>query len=55
MNRKVLTNRLYNVGYTLHKNVLGGWVVVSNYTGFEWKFPTLEGVSRFVTDEESLA
>jgi len=44
---------LGNLGYTLGRDIFG-WIVISNLTGFEWKFPTLGGVKRFVEDEQSL-
>lgn len=40
--------------YTLGKDIFG-WIVVSNWSKFEWRFPTLGGVNRFITDEENLA
>lgn len=49
MDSKILANRLQKLGYTLGKDIFG-WIVISNSTGFEWKFPTLGGVNRFVTD-----
>lgn len=54
MNSKRLSKRLSKLGYTLGHDIFG-WIVISNYTGFEWKFPTLGGVNRFVVDEESIA
>jgi len=54
MNSKRLSKRLSKLGYTLGHDIFG-WIVISNYTGFEWKFPTLGGVNRFVVDEEGLA
>lgn len=54
MNSKRLAKRLRNLGYTLGKDIFG-WIVVSNLTNFEYRFPTLGGVSRFVADEESMA
>ena len=53
MNRKRLSKRLEKLGYTLGQDIFG-WIVVSIYTGFEWKFPTLGGVNRFVMDEENM-
>ena len=54
MNSKRLSKRLSQLGYTLTKDIFG-WVVISNLTKFEWKFPTLGGVNRFVVDEENMA
>jgi len=54
MNSKRLAKRLRNLGYTLGKDIFG-WIVISNNTGFEWRFPTLGGVGRFVADEENMA
>ena len=54
MNSKNLRKRLENMGYTLGRDIFG-WVVVWPETGFTWKFPTLGGVNRFITDEENLA
>ena len=53
MNSKNLKKRLAKLNYTLGKDIFG-WIVISNLTGFEWKFPTLGGVSRFVVDEENM-
>ena len=53
MNSKNLRKRLAKLDYTLGQDIFG-WIVVSNKTGFEWKFPTLGGVSRFVADEENM-
>lgn len=53
MNSKNLRNRLAKLDYTLGKDIYG-WIVISNLTGFEWKFPTLGGVNRFVADEEAM-
>ena len=52
--KKNLVKRLEKLGYRLEKDIFG-WIVVSNLTGFEYRFPTLGGVSRFVADEESMA
>jgi hypothetical protein len=54
MNSKNLAKRLYSLGYTLNRYPLGGWMIVSVHTGFEYRFPTLEGVNRFVVDEEAM-
>ena len=54
MNSKSLRKRLNKLGYRLEKDIFG-WVVVSEYLGFEWRFPTLGGVNRFVVDEENMA
>lgn len=54
MNSKRLSKRLVELGYRLEKDIFG-WIVVSQYLGFEWRFPTLGGVSRFVVDEENMA
>jgi len=51
--KKVLSKRLNKLGYTLGRDIFG-WVVISTHTGFEWKFPTLGGVNRFILDTESL-
>lgn len=53
MNSKTLRNKLSKLGYTLGQDIFG-WIVISKYTGFHYSFPTLGGVSRFVTDEENL-
>ena len=53
MNSKNLKKRLEKLGYTLGKDIFG-WVVISNLSGFEWKFPPLGGVNRFVVDEEGM-
>lgn len=52
--KKNLVKRLEKLGYRLDKDIFG-WIVVSNLTNFEYRFPTLGGVSRFVADEESMA
>ena len=54
MNSKNLRKRLEKLGYTLTKDIFG-WVIQSNYYSYSWKFPTLEGVNRFVVDEENMA
>lgn len=54
MNSKNLRKRLEKLGYRLEKDIFG-WIVVSQFLGFEWRFSTLGGVSRFVIDEESLS
>jgi len=54
MNSKNLRKRLEKLGYTLGKDIFG-WIIISNHTGFEWKYPTLGGVSRFLVDEENMA
>lgn len=54
MDSKRLSKRLKKLGYTLGKDIFG-WIVISDYTGFEWKFPTLGGVNRFVIDEEGVS
>lgn len=54
MNSKNLRKRLEKMDYTLGKDIFG-WIVVSNWSKFEWRFPTLGGVNRFITDEENLA
>lgn len=54
MNSKRLSKRLNQLGYTLGRDIFG-WIVISTYTGFEWKFSTLGGVNRFTVDEESMA
>ena len=53
MDSKRLTKRLQKLGYTLGKDIFG-WIVISNSTGFEWRFPTLGGVNKFIADTESL-
>lgn len=53
MKSKNLSKRLEKLHYTLEKDTFG-WVVVSTLTGFRWAFPTLEGVNRFVVDEEGM-
>lgn len=53
MNSKNLRKRLEKLNYTLGKDIFG-WIVISNLSGFEWKFPTLGGVNRFVVDEEAM-
>lgn len=54
MDSKRLSKRLGKLGYTLGRDIFG-WIVISNYTGFEWKFSTLGGVNRFTVDEENMA
>ena len=54
MNSKNLAKRLKKLGYTLGKDIFG-WIIVSDYYDFEWKFPTLGGVNRFLVDEENIA
>ena len=54
MNSKSLRKRLEKMDYTLGKDIFG-WIVISNWSKFEWRFPTLGGVNRFITDEENLA
>jgi|APGre2960657373_1045057.scaffolds.fasta_scaffold09319_4 hypothetical protein len=54
MNSKSLSKRLKKKNYTLGQDIFG-WIVISDLTKFEWKFSTLGGVQRFITDEESLA
>lgn len=51
--KKNLVKRLEKLGYRLEKDIFG-WIVVSNLTGFEWRFPTLGGVNQFVADTQSL-
>lgn len=53
MNRKNLAKRLQKLGYALGGDIFG-WIVISNHTGFEWKFSTLGGVFRFILDEENI-
>ena len=53
MDSKRLSKRLKKLDYTLGKDIFG-WIVISDLTGFEWKFPTLGGVFRFLVDEESM-
>lgn len=54
MNSKSLSKRLAKMDYTLGRDIFG-WIVISNWSKFEWKFSTLGGVNRFITDEENLA
>ena len=54
MDSKRLSKRLNQLGYTLGRDVFG-WIVISNHTGFEYRFSTLGGVNRFTVDEESMA
>lgn len=54
MDRKRLAKRLEKLGYTLGKDIFG-WVVYSDYFTYNWKFPTLGGVKRFLQDEENLS
>ncbi len=53
MDSKRISKKLKNLNYTLGKDIYG-WIVISDLTGFEWKFPTLGGVNRFIVDEEKL-
>lgn len=53
MNRKNLAKRLQKLDYALGGDIFG-WIVISNHTGFEWKFSTLGGVFRFILDEENI-
>lgn len=54
MNSKSLRKRLSKMDCTLGRDIFG-WIVISNWSKFEWRFPTLGGVDRFITDEENLA
>ena len=54
MDSKRISKRLKKLGYTLGKDIFG-WIVISDHYGFEWKYPTLGGVNRFLVDEENMA
>ena len=53
MNSKSLAKRLQKLGYTIRRGVSGNWIIGSQHITYVWTFPTLEGVNRFVEDEES--
>lgn len=52
MNSKRLNSRLNKMGYSLTSDIFG-WIVVSWGCGTQWRFPTLGGVNRFVTEKET--
>ena len=53
MSKQSVVKRLVKLGYRLDRDIFG-WIVVSEKTGLEYRFSTLGGVSRFVTDEEAM-
>lgn len=53
MNKQSVVKRLVKLGYRLDRDIFG-WIVVSEKTGFEYRFSTLGGVSRFATDQEAM-
>ena len=52
MNKKNLMKRLDKMGYRLDRDIFG-WIVVSLRSASDFRFSTLGGVNRFVTDEEA--
>ena len=53
MDSKRVGKRLAKLGYRLDRDIFG-WIVVSEKTGFEYRFSTIGGVSRFATDQEAM-